>query len=132
MQPNEIALAIDLANNGTDTNVVYTRLEELVNRSTYGGPTHSYSSTDTVQFYRTNPVRSGPFLGAAKQSVKTTVTVMVPDAEGNDSPRPLIVETSFSIPVGTATAVILAARQKHVSLLDRDDIMDPLNNQGQI
>lgn len=132
MQANTITLAVDTANNGSTTNQAYQRLEENVNRSTYGGPAHSFAATDTLQFYRTNPVRSGSFLGAAKTSVKFTETVTVPSAEGVDTKFPLIAEVNFSIPVGTSTAKVLELRQRVLALLDTDTIMDPLNNQGVI
>lgn len=132
MQSNTITLAVDTANSGSTTNQAYNRIEELVNRSTYGGPGHSFSSTNTLQLYRTNPVRSGSFLGAAKTSVKFTESVTVPSAEGEDTVFPLILEVSFSIPVGTTEAKVLELRQRAIALLDMDSIMDPLNNQGVI
>lgn len=132
MQPNTITLSVDKTNSGSPTNVVYNRLEELVNRSTYGGPAHSFASTDTQQFYRTLPQRSGAFLGAAKTSVKFTKSVTVPSAQGEDTVYPLIGEVSFSIPVGTTAAEVKELRQTILAILDRDDIMDALNNQGVI
>lgn len=132
MQPNTVTLAVDILNTDVTTNQVYTRIEELVNRSTYGGPGHSFSSTNSLQLYRTNPVRSGSFLGAAKTSVKFTESVTVPSAEGEDTTYPLIVEVSFSVPVGTTSAKVLELRQRVIALLDDDAIMDPLNNQGVI
>lgn len=132
MQPNTITLAVDTANTGSPTDQVYTRIEELVNRSTYGGPAHSFSSKDTLQLYRTNPVRSGSFLGAAKTSVKFTEDVVVPSAEGEDTTYPLIAEVSFSVPVGTSAATVLEMRQRVIALLDQDTVMNALNNQGVI
>jgi len=132
MQPNTITLAVDTANSGSTTNKAYDRHEELVNRTTYSGPDHSFSTVNTMQLYRTNPVRSGSFLGAAKTSVKFTKAVTVASAEGEDTSFPLIGEVSFSIPVGTDVAIVKELRQTILALLDRDDIMDPLHNQGAI
>lgn len=132
MQPNTITLAVDTANSGSTTNRVYSRLEELVNRSTYGGPNHSFSTVDTLQFYRTLPTRSGSFFGAAKTAVKFTKNVTVNLADGTEGIFPLIGEVSFSVPVGATAAQVLELRQTLLALLDRDDIMGPLNDQGVI
>lgn len=132
MQPNTITLAVDLTNSGSTTNVVYTRHEEQVNRTTYGGPAHTFTTTETMQFYRTLPTRSGTFLGAAKTSVKFTKSITVPNSEGADTVYPLIGEISFSVPVGGTAAEVKELRQTILAALDRDDIMDALNNQGVI
>jgi hypothetical protein len=132
MQPNTITLAVDTANSGSTTNRVYTRFEELVNRTTYKGPAHTFSAADTLQFYRTLPVRSGAFLGAAKTSVKFTKAVTVQDGAGQDVIYPLIGEVSFSVPVGTPDTVTKELRQTILALLDSDTVMGPLNDSGEI
>lgn len=128
MQPNTITLAVDVANNSTLVNQEYSRHDEQTNRSTYNGPTHTLVSRDTLQFYRTYPVRSGNFLGSAKSALKFTKDVSVPNADGSgEIVLPLIAEVSFSLPVGTTAAEALALRQAIVAILDRDDLMVPLN-----
>lgn len=129
MQPNDITLAVDLANSGSTTNQVYTRTEEQVNRSTYRGPDHLLHSRNILQFYRTYPTRNGNFLGAAKVSVKFTKDISVPNADGSgEVVVPLIVEASFSIPVGATNEECTALRQHLVVVLDNDTIMDALND----
>jgi hypothetical protein len=118
MQSNSITLSVDLANDGNPTDQVFTRFEELVNRSTYVGPGHSLASPHTMQLYRTLPKRTGTFLGAAKSSIKFTKTIIVDDADGNETKKPIIGEASFSIPVGASAAETLALRQHFVSALD--------------
>lgn len=132
MLPNTITLAVDLANSGSTTDEAYQRYEEQVNRSTYVGPAHAFDAKNTLQFYRTLPVRSGAFLGAAKTSVKFTKDVTVQDAAGLDTVYPLIAEVSFSIPVGTSAAATKELRQRVLAILDRDDITAPLNDTGEI
>lgn len=118
MQANEITLSVDLANDGNPTNQVFTRFQEFVDRSTYTGPSHTVAAPHTMQLYRTLPKRTGSFLGAAKTAIKFTKTVVVQDAEGNDTPKPLIVEASMSIPVGATPAQTLEIRQHLVAALD--------------
>lgn len=132
MLPNTITLAVDLANSGSPTNEAFNRFEEQVNRSTYVGPAHAFNAANTLQFYRTLPVRSGAFLGSAKTSVKFTKAVTVPDASGADTVYPLIAEVSFSIPVGVSAAVTKELRQRVLAILDRDDVMAPFNDTGEI
>lgn len=118
MQDNTITLSVDLANDSNPSNQVFTRFDELVNRSTYVGPSHSLVSPHTMSLYRTLPKRTGSFLGAAKTAIKFTKTVAVEDAEGNETLKPAICEASFSIPVGMTPAETLALRQHMVAALD--------------
>lgn len=128
MQPNSITLAVDTANNGTLSNKEFTRFESLTNRSTYIGPGHTLQSRNCIQLYRTLPKRAGNFLGSAKTSLKLTVDVEVPNADGTGTiVAPMIVEVSYSIPVGIVPAVIVEGRQTVVAISDRDDIMTPFN-----
>lgn len=130
MQANVLTLAVDLLNTGTTTPEVYERFEEFQNRSTYIGAGHSLEARDTVNLYRTFPTKSGNFKGVAKTSVKFTKDFAVPAVDGVATlASPLIIEVSFSIPVGVAPASIRAARQRAISLLDSDVTMDALNIQ---
>lgn len=127
MQPNQITLAVDLANDANPTNQVFDRSEEQVNRSTYRGPGHTLQSRNNLQFYRTAPKRSGNYLGSSKVAMKFTQDVSVPNADGSgEIVSPLIAEVSFSLPVGTTSAEALAIRQHLVTILDRDDLAGPL------
>lgn len=132
MQQNEITLVVDKANNGTNSNVLFKRNEELANKTVYTGPGHSYLMQDTMSLYRTHPVRTGSFYGAAKTAVKITRSVSVPVPDGATAVYPLIAEISFSVPVGTPDAAVVEARQVLLSLLDRDDVVGALVKNGEI
>lgn len=131
MQPDEITLAVDEENDGVDpVNHVYTRAEEYQNRSVYIGANHSLTAKDTVTLYRTAPKSNGNFKGVAKTSFKFSQDKLVDGVDGvAQITAPVIVEVSFSIPVGVTPADVLIARQRALALLDLDTVMDPLNNQ---
>lgn len=130
MQPNEIILAVDTLNNDTTNNETFTRFEEAQNRSVYVGATHSVGSRDTLTLYRTFPKPNGNFKGVAKTSVKFSQDHQFDGIDGVASiTAPIIVEVSFSIPVGATSAQALEARQKALALLDLDTVMSPLNDQ---
>lgn len=128
MQPNTITLPVDLLNTGVNTNQVFTRFEEYQNRSVYIGVDHTLTSRNTLSLYRTMPKVSGNFKGTAKSAVKFSLDVSVPGVDTTSIVAPLIVEVSFSVPVGAASAVTLIARQKALALLDQDSIMAALND----
>ncbi len=132
MLPNTITLAVDLLNNGTTTDELFSRLEELVNRSTYRGPNHSTSARNIMQFYRTLAKRSGNFLGASKVAVKFTEDQTVLGADGNSIVSPLIAELNVSIPVGTTAAKCKALRQRLIASLDQDSVWDLVMNYQEI
>jgi hypothetical protein len=133
MQSNSITLAVDLANSGSTTNKVYSRFEEQVNKTTYNGPGHTLSERVTMQFYRTLPKRAGNFLGSAKTAVKFTFDKKVDNADGTgELVAPLIVECSFSVPVGVSPADTVILRQTLLAILDRDDVMAALNDTQEI
>lgn len=126
MQPNTITLPVDLLNNGTPTNEVFTRHSEELNKTVYRGPGHTVASPNIMALYRTLPKRSGNFLGTGKVSIRFTETVIVENAEGLETPVPNIVEVSFSNPVGVSAAIMKAHRQRALALLDLDAVMDTL------
>lgn len=132
MLPNTITLAVDLLNNGTPSNEAFSRLEELVNRSTYRGPNHSTAARNIKQFYRTLPKRSGNFLGASKVAVKFTADKTVAGADGNDIVSPLIGGVEFSIPVGATAEDCKALRQRIIASLDDDSVWDLVMNYSEI
>lgn len=130
MQPNTITLPVDETNTNVVVNHVLSRFEEFQNRSTYIESNHSVAARDQLQFYRTFPKASGNFRGTSKCSVKFTKDLQVTGVDGVSSlTSPIIVEVSFSIPVGASTAEILLARQKAIALLDLDSVMTPFNEQ---
>lgn len=133
MQANSITLPVDVLNNGTPVNKEFTRHEETVNRTTYRGPGHTVASRNVLQLYRTFPKRSGLYLGALKVATKFTQDVLVPNADGSgDIAVPLIVDVSYSLPVGVTPAQVLVLRQHLVALTDMDSVVGPLCDFGDI
>lgn len=132
MQINEFTLAVDTANTGSTTNKTYKRYEENLNRSKYIATGHTLSSRDTLDLYRTFPKVSGNFRGVAKSAIKFTTDFTVGGVDGNDVVAPVIVECSFSVPVGITAANTLEKRQQLVALLDNDSIMAALMDQLEI
>jgi hypothetical protein len=129
MQPNEIDLQVDTLNDGgTIVQETYTRFEEFLNRSKYVGDSHTMSSRDELTLYRTFPKQAGNFKGVGKSAAKFAIDVSVPGVDETTSlTAPIIMEISFSIPVGATPASILLARQRGLALLDLDSVMNPLN-----
>lgn len=130
MQPNTITLSVDEENDGVGpVNHVFTRLEEYLNRSVYVGPNHSLVTRNTLGLYRTFPKPQGNFNGVAKTSMKFTQDVQVLGKDGvSQITSPIIVEVSYSIPVGATGAQILIARQRALALQDLDSVMNPFHN----
>jgi len=133
MQPNTITLQVDELNNATLVDNVYTRFEEFQNRASYISGDHSMSAKDTLGLYRTFPKPSGNFRGVIKTSVKFSKDLAVTGVDGVSTlTAPVIVELSFSVPVGATAADVLIARQRALAILDRDDIMVSLNEQAMV
>lgn len=130
MQANQLTLSVDAGNNGTPANETYTRYEEYQNRSTYIGANHTPDDRDLLAIYRTFPTKTGNFKGTAKSSVKFTKDVEVAGVDSNTTiASPIIVECSFSVPVGASAAELKHARQRIIAALDNDSFMDSLNIQ---
>lgn len=130
MQPNEITLAVDVLNNGTTVNEVYSRFDVNQNRATYIGGSHAAENRDSFTMYRSFPTKSGNFKGVQKTSVKFTKDHEVPGVDGVATlTAPVIVEINFSVPVGVTAAQLKTVRQRALALLDTDSIMEPLNTQ---
>lgn len=129
MQANTLTLSVDLANNSSATDQVFTRFEEGVNRSLYTGPDHTLITRNTLTLLRTPPKRTGVYYGNAKTGAKFTKDITVTQADGTETVAPIIMELSASIPVGASAADVLAVRQHMVTILDRDDIAGSLQTQ---
>lgn len=131
MQPNTITLAVNEDNDDGTTPAVdkdYSRYEEYLNRSTYISEDHVLGASDTLKLYRSLPKPSGNFRGVAKTSVKFSKDFEVDGVDSSTSlTAPLIFECSFSIPVGVLTANVVEMRQRLVTLLCDDEIMNNLN-----
>lgn len=130
MQANTLTLNVDPANDDTIVAEAYERFEEFQNRSVYIGANHAPELRDTISLYRSFPTKSGNFKGVQKTSVKLSKDVQVAGVDGVATlTAPVIIEVSFSVPVGTPAATILQDRQRAVALLDDDTIMNALNIQ---
>jgi len=131
MQPNDITLSVDEQNDGVGpVNYVFTRYEDYQNRAVYIGPNHSMSMRNNLTLYRTFPKISGAFRGVGKTAFKFAQDIQVDGVDGvSQLTSPIIVDVSFSIPVGATHEQVLIARQKALSLLDLDTVMTPLNEQ---
>lgn len=132
-QPATITLAVDNANNGTLVNQEFRSYDRTSTKSTYESATSTVVARDQLAFYRTPAKRNGIFLGSTKTTAKFTTDVSVQNAEGTGEVKvPLIVELNFSVPVGVTPSQTEQARQRALALLDRTDLMSPLNDRGEI
>lgn len=130
MQANQLTISVDAANDGNPANEVYTRYEEYQNRASYIGANHTPDDRDLLAIYRTFPTKSGNFKGTAKSSVKFTKDVEVAGVDSSTTiTAPIILDLSFSVPVGATSADLKHARQRLLALLDTDAFMDSLNIQ---
>lgn len=130
MQPNLINISVDTLNDGTVVvPETYERSDEFQNRSVYSGPDHTLLARDTISLYRSYPTKNGNFNGVAKTAVKLSKDHSVPGVDGVSTlTSPVIIEVSFSIPVGVTEADVVEARQRAIALLDLDAVMTPLNS----
>lgn len=130
MQANELTLGVDYLNNGTETNEVFKRYEEYLNRSTYIGENHTPDARNTISLYRTFPTKSGNFKGVQKSSIKLTKDHAVAGVDGVATlTAPSIAEVNFSFPVGVSAADVKKVRQRLIAALDDDILCDGLNIQ---
>lgn len=131
MQQDIITLAVDELNDGgAAVDHIYNRAEEYQNRSVYVHNLHDLIARDVFNMYRTFPKPNGNFRGVAKSALKFTKDYGVLGVDGVSTlTSPLIVEVSFSVPVGISAAERMIARQKVIATLDQDGIMEKLMGQ---
>jgi len=130
MQDNVITLAVDELNNDTTVDYDFTRYEEFQNRSVYIGEDHDLAARDTLSLYRTFPKASGNYKGNAKSTLKFSKDYEVTGVDGVSTlTAPVILEVSFSIPVGVAAADRMILRQRAIAILDSDTFMESLTSQ---
>lgn len=133
MQANEITLSVDVANNSTLVDKVYKRTRYANTQSLYQGPGHTTTSRNQIQFYVTDPKRSGESRGISKCSIKVTQDASVDNASGSGSiVLPKIGSVSFALPVGITVAETLELRQTLIAILDDDVIMAGLMDESQV
>lgn len=131
-QPDVITLSVDEENDGVDpVDHVYGSYDRSAsNRSVYTEASHLPYMRDILTFYRTPAKPNGNFRGVQKSAFKTTKDFVVTGVDGvAQLTAPVIIEVSFSIPVGVSAADVLVERQKTVALADYDVVMNALNNQ---
>jgi hypothetical protein len=126
MIDNDITLPVDLINDGNFTDYDYERSSTYENRSTFQGEDHDPQSRDLLQFYRTAAKPTPTFRGVQKSAVKFTMDKTVTAPNGDPIVAPVIIEVSFSVPIGVSIADEIIARQRVIALLDQDDIMNDL------
>jgi len=130
MQNDNITLHVAKSNTADITDVNFTRYDEISGRSTYVSDQHTPGNRDMFSITRSLPKRAGNFKGVGKSTFKYTVDRSVNGVEwGTAIAAPIIIEVSFSIPVGCDIAAVLEARQVVVAALDDDTLMDKLNVQ---
>lgn len=133
MQPDQLNLSVDPANDSNPVVEVYDRYEELTNRTTYVGAAHLPDKRDTVALYRSQPTKTGNFKGVGKTAVKLTNDVEVSGVDSSTTlTAPIILELSASVPVGTTEAELIHALQRMVALLDDNSFCTKLMLQMRI
>lgn len=120
-----LTLAVDIANNGTTVDKVYTYFDTFGQKRVYHSADHTLVDREELCFIRRMPSRSGNFLGTAKGTIKFTDDVVVAGADGSDVKAPLIIEVSFSAPVGVTEGMLTERRQRVMAILDDDTHMGP-------
>lgn len=130
MQADALQLSVDATNTGAPSTETYTRYEEFQNRASYIGVGHTPDDRDLMAIYRTFPTKAGNFKGTGKSAVKLTRDVQVAGVDSSTTiTSPIILDCSFSVPVGTPVAELKHARQRMIAILDDDIFMDSLNVQ---
>lgn len=132
-QPESFTLSVDVTHTSTPVDQDWSLLDRVGNRSLYLAESHLPTAKDTLNFYRTFPKPTSVFNGVQKSAFKFSTDKVVTGADGvSQIVAPLIIEVSFSIPVGVDAAALLAGRQRVVALINSDTMMDDLNLIGHI
>lgn len=133
MLDNTITLPVDLLNNGTPTDQVFTRFREEPERTEYHGPTHTGAVQDILTLTRKSPVRNGNFLGAYRTKAVFTQSFDVTGYDGTTLKGIVAnVSVEMTVPLGLTSAQVLTLRQRVIALLDQDIPMDRFNRLGEI
>lgn len=132
MQANEITIQSDIANDENLVSKTYRRTRYANTQSLYQGPSHTVASRNQLQFYVTDAKRSGESRGIQKCALKLTRDMSVENASGSgDIILPEIGSINFSLPVGVTAAETKELRQDLIAILDDDEIMGRLMNDGE-
>lgn len=111
MQSDIITLPVDKTDTNTYVDVVFARQEVHLNRTVYIGPNHQPDMRETLTLYRSPIKNTSTFKGVMRTSFKFTKDVEVLNPVGETIVSPIIIESSFSVPVGTNSADRLEATQ---------------------
>lgn len=122
MQPETITLTPTVG--ATPESTAYNRFRYSGNSSTYATASSEVGAREVLQLSATQGKPSGAFKGQGKASLKMTTDIAATDSLGNSTKAPIIVEVSFSSPVGFVTASDLErARKRVANLLSQDTII---------
>lgn len=125
---SDITLSVDAANSGSPANETFIVAHPSENRTTYILSGTDLGDREELILYSTRPKRAGNFRGVVRSAVKFTKAVAVEAVDATDTvDSDLILNLSFSVPVGTATADIVHLRQRLIALLDNDAYMAKIN-----
>lgn len=91
--------------------IEYANFRSEANAMTYSGPLNSFALSDLTKLSRVIPTATKNDRGVAKSSLKTTRTAVL--SEDTLAARPIIIETSCSVPVGAPEATIDDAISRH-------------------
>lgn len=127
MLPISITFPVDVANNGTTVDKVYTRDYDDFSKSLYKGPSNTLLSRQLLQFQRTPNKVVGNSFGTFRTATKVTVDKMVTARDGTSISQPMILEITTSIPVGVSDADKVEYRQLLIAVLDHAIYGDVLN-----
>lgn len=109
----------------------YTRFRQETDKTTYVGADHAVDSREKLEFYRTEPKRSGNYRGSSKTAAKFTLDVSVATVDGGTIMAPIVLELSSSIPVGADEAVV-SELQRRMSVLSYYPDSPVANSPGDI
>jgi len=133
MQANEITINSDVANDGNLVAKLYRRTRYANTQSLYQGPNHTVASRNQLQFYVTDPKRSGESRGISKCSLKFTRDGQYDNASGSGTlALPKIGSISFAVPVGATAAETLELRQDMAAILLDETIMTSLMDESEV
>jgi len=132
---NVITLSVDEDNDGlTPVDIDFTRQREpSPYRTIYTSENNTPESRDSLTIYVTEPKPSANFKGVVKSTQKFSKDHVVTGIDGvAQLTAPLIAEVSWSIPVGVSAADRMLMRQRVISLLDDDTLMEQMQSSMQV
>lgn len=106
MLNNTITIPSVDASSGEAAPVVFTRVREELDKTTYNGPYHQPDARELLTFSRSAPKQNGLSRGMCKSAIKLTRDVSVVNTAGTTHQMPLIIEVSASVPVGVDKSIL--------------------------